>query len=136
MKKLITIILLLALIAPAVSMADDTISGKWSFFWDRRNMNDDILLINMDLIILSNNASFLIISRVKRGEKTFYTEEPTAVGTCMPDDDGGYTLYINNAFPPVQYPIELDDEGRLLLKFDDNVVYPFIRTQSYEGVTP
>ena len=136
MKKFVAIILLLALIAPAAALADDPIVGKWSFFWDRRDINDDILLINMDLIILNNHASFLIISRVKDGDKNFITEEPSARGLCMQDENGEYSLHIFNAFPVVQYPIEFDEEGRLLLKFSDTAVYPFVRTQSYEGVTP
>lgn len=137
MKKLVAVILLLALIMPAAALGDDSIAGKWSFFWDKRYVNDksDVIFINMDLILLENHFAFLITSSIPKDKLNFVIDEPPAKGTWMPDEGNeGYIFYINNAYPPVQYPMELDANGRLVLKFSDSAVYPFVKTQSYEGV--
>ena len=137
MKKLITIILILALAVPAVAMAKDpaSICGKWSFYWDTRPMNEEynngkpmmsFLVQSMDLYVYEDNTAYLTMASVKRSGE-FYQEWPAMSGVWT-FTGKGFTFMLGNN----KYNAEFDTNGRLLLYMVEDVPYPMYKTPGYD----
>jgi hypothetical protein len=137
MKKLITIILILALLLPVAVLAeDDPIVGKWSFYWDTRPMNEQynngkpltsFLVNSMDLYFFADGTAYMTMAYMDTAGK-FTQEYPAIDGVWMASGDGEYVAN----FHGVKYRITFDSEGFLRLYMKENLAYPFIHVPFYD----
>lgn len=140
MKRLIAIILILALAVPAVALMEenetDQIIGKWTFYWDTRPMNEeynngkpimDFLVHSMDLYFFADNVAYMTMASMNKSGN-FRQEYPAMDGVWMKTKDNEYTAN----FHGTTYKISFDGSGRLLLPMTDKVSYPFVKTPFYD----
>ena len=91
MKKLFSLILALALLLPAVSLADklygeqpNTVFGKWTLYFDAREYNKtsaypmDFDIQSLDLYIFENGSCYISTLEIKNGVLT-----PSSIVTGM-----------------------------------------------------
>ena len=141
MKKLITIILLLALIVPASAFAvdPDPICGKWSFYWDTRPMNEtynngkpmmSFLVLSHDLYVYDDNTAYYSMAQIDTSGQ-FKQYYPAMDGVWTKTDANKYVFVINGK----KYEAEIDKDNRLLLYTIQDVPYPFYKITSYDYVT-
>jgi len=142
MKKLLTIILILALAVPAAALMDEEteiIVGKWSFYWDTRPMNAEynngkpimeFLVHSMDLYFYSDNTAYMTMASMDKSGK-FKQEWPAMDGVWMKTGDNEYTAN----FHGTTYKISFDENDRLLLPMTDKVSYPFVKIPFYDYIT-
>ena len=137
MKKLITIILILALAVPAVASAKDpaSICGKWSFYWDTRPMNDEynngkpmmsFLVQSMDMYVYDNYTAFLTMASMDKSGK--FTQQYPAMDGVWLFLGGKYKFVFNGN----HYQAEFDTQGRLLFYMVEDVPYPMYKTPGYD----
>ena len=140
MKRLITVILLLALAMPATASMEGTkneiIIGKWSFYWDTIPMNNEynngkpmmkFLVHSMDLYFFDDNIAYMTMASTDTSG-AFKQEWPAMDGVWMKTGDNKYTAN----FHGTSYKITFDENGRLLLPMTDKISYPFVKTPFYD----
>lgn len=132
MKRWLCLIFILVFL-PVAALADDPISGKWSFFWDTRVDHADestgMIFVSIDLILLENHFAFLIMTHVSPDDRNFVLDDPIARGSWSPEGDNEYILRMGLTDP--FHPMTLKEDGRLYLQMSEHAIYPFTKTQNY-----
>lgn len=140
MKKLVAVVLLLALIVPTVAFARDpaSVCGKWSFYWDTRPMNEtynngkpmmSFLVQSMDLYVYDDNTAYLTMASINKSGK-FKQEWPAMDGVWM--FSGDKFIFVFNGS---KYNAKFDTQGRLLLYMVEDTPYPMYRTPDYDFIS-
>jgi len=140
MKKWFALFLALVLLLPAAALADLTedLSGRWCFYWDTRPMNEtynngkpmmSFLVQNYDFYIYSDGTMSFVSASVKTSG-AFSLNYPAVDGLWMATDADHITIRTMNR----TLPARLDDQGRLLVYFVEDVPYPFIKIPSYDYI--
>lgn len=140
MRKLITIILILAMLLPAAALAEDPdpILGRWCMYWDTRPMNEQynngkpmmsFLVLDYNLYLYEDNVLYFTSSSMKK-DGTFKEEWPAYEGFWLNKGDGKYSVKLLSG----TYDAEFDENGRLLVYMTKDVPYPFIRIPSYDFI--
>ena len=137
MKRFLSVFLILVLLIPAASFADDPdpILGRWCVYWDTRPMNEkynngdpmmSFLVLDYNLYIFDDNSLYLVQSSINKKGR-FSLEYPAAEGLWLKTGENKYTLKLLNK----TINAEFDDHGRLLVYFA-STPYPFIHIPSYD----
>ena len=134
MKKLLTIILAMALILPTVSMADSPkITGKWSCYLDwtqfKQNVQDvmDDSLLVYDLYLFEDGTAYLTAMNIPKKTKQPVFQEGALSGTWTGD-----ASYIKiNIVPGDTWPAKITDDGYLVMYMTDAGMV-FVRVDTTE----
>lgn len=141
MKKLFAVLLIVALLLPFSVLADspDVLCGRWVFYWDTRPMNEtynngnpmmSFLTLSYDLFFHEDGSLSMVSASMDKSGK-FTLQYPAADGLWMVSPEGDVTIRtLNNTFKA-----RLDDAGRLLVYFTEEVPYPFIKVASYDFIS-
>ena len=140
MKKLLAIILIVALLLPFSAFADDSVNdelcGRWCFYWDTRPMNEtynngkpmmSFLVSNYDFYIYEDGTMSFVSSMVNT-DGSFSLNYPAVDGLWIATDADHITIRTMNR----TLPARLDASGRLLVYFVEDIPYPFIKVPSYD----
>lgn len=141
MKKLLSVVLILALLLPVSALAgdvEDALCGRWCFYWDTKPMNEtynngkpmmSFLIENYDFYIYEDGTmSFTAASVDKNGY--FKLNYPAAEGLWMATDLDHITVRVMNN----TYQCRIDEKGRLLVYMVEDLPYPFIKVPSYDFI--
>lgn len=137
MKKLITVILILALLLPAAALADsEQFLGRWCYYWDTRPMNEEynngkpmmsFLVNNYDFYIYEDGTLYMVAASITKDNK-FKLNYPQADGLWIDNGDGTITIRVANN----TYKAKLDENGRLLVYMVKDIPYPYYKVPSYD----
>ena len=139
MKRLITIILILALAVPAAALADfkggastATVFGKWSVYFDVREINKTLLqkadfdIRAIDLYIFENGSCYISTFEIKDGTLSPNT---TISGIWIGDEKD-----ITMRFGEQVYKASIDYVGVLTLQ-TMNYAYKMLRVEPVDPMT-
>lgn len=133
MKKLIAVLLILVLFLPSAVLADDSIAGKWSFYWnvvDEPSDNlGDLVLMNIDLVLFSNHFASFVSYTIRHGDQNVVFDDPGR-GFWFHVDGNEY--YVQ--FGEKRYTLILVDDMHLDFYMKENSVSPLTRLPSYKPV--
>ena len=137
MKKLLALILIIALLLPAAALADsEQYLGRWCYYWDTRQMNEEynngkpmmsFLINNYDLYIFEDGTVYMVSASITKDNK-FKLNYPEADGLWVDNGDGTITIRVLSH----TYKAEMDEKGRLLVYMVDDIAYPYYKIPSYD----
>lgn len=129
MKRLITIILILALALPAAALADPV--GMWSFYWDARELNESLGSNRMsfdiesyNLYLFDDGSAYMSNCDVVNGKANFSLG---ALSGVWVGDDTELTIRVGDQ----TYKAWIDENDRLFLKMTSNIAFIFTRISSF-----
>ena len=130
MKKLIAVILILALLLPAAALADP--AGMWSFYWDARELNESLGSKNRmsfdiqcyNLYLFDDGSAYMSSCDVLNGKANFSLG---ALSGVWIGDNNDMTIRVGDQ----TYKAWIDEEDRLFLKMTDKMAFIFTRISSY-----
>lgn len=133
MKKLIAVLLILVLFLPSAVLADDSLAGKWSFYWNSVDEPfdslGDLVIMNIDLVLLSNHFASFVSYSAHRGDKNVVFDDPGR-GFWFHVDGNEYYVELGGK----RYTLILVDDTHLNFYMRENSVTPLTRLPSFKPV--
>ena len=135
MKKLITIILILAIL-PAAALSEESAAspvGMWSFYWDARELNESLGSKNRmsfdiqcyNLYIFDDGSAYMTSGNIRDGKTDF---SMGALSGIWIGDANEMTIRVGNQ----TYKAWINESDRLFLKMTDSMAFIFTRISSYD----
>lgn len=127
MKKLIALLLILAMV-PAAALADDSIAGKWSCYFDVTKTTPeeqkvmDASLIVYDLYLMEDGTAYMASATMMKTEKKPDFSYGALSGVWL-SDNGSIVIRVSDS----TYKASIDDDGYMLVYFTKNLPLPFVR---------
>lgn len=136
MKKLIAVILLLAMTLPAAALSEEPVAspdGMWSFYWDARELNESLGSKNRmsfdiqcyNLYIFDDGSAYMTSVDIRDGKTDF---SMGALSGIWIGDASGMTVRVGDR----TYKAWIDESDRLFLKMTDRMAFIFTRIPSYD----
>ena len=138
MKRLFCLLFAFVLVLPSIGLAgdlEDTICGRWCYYWDTRPMNEkynngkpmmSFLVNNYDFYLYEDGTMYFVSASIDKNGK-FKLNYPAADGLWTANSADDITIRtMKNT-----YHAKLDEGGRLLVYMVDDIAYPFIHIPSY-----
>ena len=130
MKKLISLLLILAMVASVSALADPV--GMWSFCWDARELNEQLGTHRMafdcqmyNLYLFDDGSAYMTNANVTNGKTDF---SYGALDGVWLGDSSSFVVRVGTQ----TYKSWIDDSDRLFLQMTDSMAFIFSRIPNYD----
>ena len=132
MKKLITMLLIMTLLLPAMAHGESTdVTGKWSMYVDATRLSDDLRavfqydLLVYDLYLFRNGAAYMTKLDIKKGTNDPDFSYGALSGIWIGDAEDMTVRVADQTFKA-----KISDDGYLLLYITEKLPFPMVKVET------